>query len=145
REFLTSRSLANRPSRLASGTNGPLRRQAQEGDGIRSHRMVLTQTALRGAYVIDIEPIEDERGFFARSWCRREFAAHGLNIDVAQCNVSRNRSRGTLRGLHYQVAPHAEVKIVRCTKGAVYDVMVDLRPESETYLRHFGAELTEDN
>jgi dTDP-4-dehydrorhamnose 3,5-epimerase len=107
--------------------------------------MLFTETSLSGAFVIDIERHEDSRGFFARSWCRREFEAHGLNPCVVQCNVSRNRSSGTLRGLHYQIAPHEEAKLVRCTRGAIYDVIVDLRDDSRTYLRHFGAELTEDN
>jgi dTDP-4-dehydrorhamnose 3,5-epimerase len=107
--------------------------------------MVFTETGLNGAFIVDLERLEDDRGFFARSWCRREFEARGLNADLVQCNVSLNRAKGTLRGLHYQAAPHAEVKLVRCTKGAIYDVIVDLRPESDTFLRHFGCALTEDN
>src|SRR5262245_54178861 len=107
--------------------------------------MIFTETELKGAFIIDLERMEDDRGFFARSWCRREFLAHGLNGELAQCNVSRNRVAGTLRGLHYQAAPNAEAKLVRCTKGAIYDVMVDLRPGSKTFLRHVGCTLSEDN
>jgi dTDP-4-dehydrorhamnose 3,5-epimerase len=107
--------------------------------------MQFTETALAGAFVIDLERREDERGFFARAWCEEEFAAHGLDTRVSQCNVSFNERRGTLRGLHYQVPPHAEVKVVRCTRGAVYDVIVDLRPDSGTYTRWIGVELTAEN
>ena len=107
--------------------------------------MVFQETVLGGAFVIDLEPIEDERGFFARSYCAREFAAHGLHTDWPQCNVSYNRRQGTLRGMHYQAPPHAEVKLVRCTRGAIHDVIIDLRPESETFRRHVGVELTAAN
>jgi dTDP-4-dehydrorhamnose 3,5-epimerase len=107
--------------------------------------MVFTETGLKGSFIVDLERVEDDRGFFARSWCRHEFEARGLNAKLAQCNVSRNRIKGTLRGLHYQVPPHAEAKLVRCTRGAIYDVMVDLRLRSDTFLRHFGCVLTEDN
>jgi dTDP-4-dehydrorhamnose 3,5-epimerase len=107
--------------------------------------MRFTETELAGAFVIDLERREDDRGFFARAWCEEEFAAQGLDTRVSQCNVSFNERRGTLRGLHYQVPPHAEVKIIRCTSGAVYDVIVDLRPESQTYTRWIGVELTADN
>jgi dTDP-4-dehydrorhamnose 3,5-epimerase len=107
--------------------------------------MRFAETELPGAFVIDLERREDERGFFARAWCERELAEHGLDTRVSQCNLAFNERRGTLRGLHYQVAPHAEVKLVRCTRGAVYDVIVDLRPESATYTRWIGVELTEDN
>jgi dTDP-4-dehydrorhamnose 3,5-epimerase len=107
--------------------------------------MVFTETGLKNAFILDVERFEDDRGFFARSWCRREFESRGLNADLVQCNVSGNRVKGTLRGLHYQAAPYAEAKVVRCTRGAIYDVMVDLRPRSETFLRHFGCVLTEDN
>jgi dTDP-4-dehydrorhamnose 3,5-epimerase len=107
--------------------------------------MVFAETGLSGAYVVDPERHVDERGFFARSWCSREFEARGLNACIVQCNVSRNTMRGTLRGMHYQTPPHAEVKLVRCTKGAIYDVIVDLRQNSATYLSHFGIELTADN
>jgi dTDP-4-dehydrorhamnose 3,5-epimerase len=102
-------------------------------------------TALEGAYLIEIEPRADERGFFARSFCRHEFEAHGLNPAVAQCNISFNVSARTLRGMHYQAEPFREVKVVRCTNGAIYDAVIDLRPDSATYRRWFGAELTADN
>jgi dTDP-4-dehydrorhamnose 3,5-epimerase len=107
--------------------------------------MRFTETALPGAYLVDLERREDERGFFARAWAEDEFAAHGLDTRVSQCNLSFNERRGTLRGLHYQVAPHAEVKVVRCTRGAVYDVIVDLRPGSATYLRWIAVELSTEN
>jgi dTDP-4-dehydrorhamnose 3,5-epimerase len=107
--------------------------------------MRFTKTRVRGAFLIELDRIEDERGFFARSWCRREFEAHGLNPCVAQCNVSRNRLMGTLRGIHFQAHPHEEAKLVRCTKGAIYDVVVDLRKGSETFLQHDGAVLSDDN
>jgi dTDP-4-dehydrorhamnose 3,5-epimerase len=107
--------------------------------------MTFTATPLAGAFVIDPEPIEDERGFFARSFCVEEFRARGLNPRVVQCNVSFNRRRGTVRGLHYQRAPHGEAKLVRCTAGALYDVIVDLRPDSPTMQRHFAIELSARN
>ncbi len=107
--------------------------------------MVFHETKLAGAYVVDLEPRLDDRGFFARSWCQREFAQHGLNPVLVQCNVSYNKLAGTLRGMHFQVAPHAEVKLVRCTRGAIYDVMLDLRPGSPTFKQHVGFELTADN
>jgi dTDP-4-dehydrorhamnose 3,5-epimerase len=103
--------------------------------------MRFTETALKGACIVDIERRADRRGFFARTFCAQEFAAHGLRPVVAQCNVSFNHSRGTLRGLHYQVPPATEAKLVRCTRGAIYDVIVDLRPQSPTYLHHLGVEL----
>jgi dTDP-4-dehydrorhamnose 3,5-epimerase len=102
-------------------------------------------TPLPGAVVLDLERREDERGFFARSFCQQEFAAHGLDVSVAQCNVSFNRRRGTLRGMHWQVEPHGEAKLVRVTRGTLYDVIVDLRPGQATYCRWFGVELTADN
>lgn len=107
--------------------------------------MIFTPTRLTGAYLIDIEPRQDERGFFARAWCQEEFEAHGLNTRPVQANVSFNKRKGTLRGLHYQLAPHAETKLVRCTRGAIWDVMVDLRSDSTTYRQCIGAELTADN
>jgi len=103
------------------------------------------ETPLRGAWVVDLAPIEDERGFFARSFCEKEFSERGLNPRVVQCNVSFNRRRGTLRGMHYQAAPHEEAKLVRCTQGAVWDVIVDLRPGSPTFKRWYGAELSAAN
>src|SRR5262245_4186283 len=107
--------------------------------------MKFVETPLAGAFVIDPEPRIDDRGFFARAFCRNEFAARGLELAVVQCNVSYNERKGTLRGLHYQVAPHAEVKLVRCTMGAVFDAIVDLRPESPTFRRWYGVELSADN
>jgi dTDP-4-dehydrorhamnose 3,5-epimerase len=104
-----------------------------------------TETKVAGAFLIGPEPIGDERGFFARSFCREGFEAHGLNPVVAQCNLSFNHRRGTLRGLHYQAAPHQEAKLVRCTRGAIWDVAVDLRPGSATYRAWFGAELSDGN
>jgi dTDP-4-dehydrorhamnose 3,5-epimerase len=107
--------------------------------------VIFTETELRGAFLIDLEPHSDERGFFARVWCEREFEQHGLSTKVVQCNVAYNHTKSTLRGMHYQAPPHAEIKLVRCTRGGVYDVIVDLRPESATYLRWFGVELTAEN
>lgn len=107
--------------------------------------MILSETPLAGAFLLDIERFEDERGFFARTFCGDELRAHGLESNVAQCSVSFNHARGTLRGLHYQDAPHEEVKIVRCTRGAIWDVIVDLRRESGTYRRWTAVELTADN
>ncbi len=107
--------------------------------------MIFTATALEGAYVVELEPREDERGFFARAWCESEFRDHDLSTEIAQCNISFNHKRGTLRGMHYQVAPHAEVKLIRCTRGAVYDVIVDLRPDSPTQTHWIGVDLTAEN
>jgi dTDP-4-dehydrorhamnose 3,5-epimerase len=100
---------------------------------------------LAGAFVIELDELGDERGFFARSFCREEFEKHGLRPAIAQCNVSFNHRRGTLRGLHWQAEPHAEAKLVRCTRGAVWDVIVDLRPGSPSARRWFAAELTGEN
>jgi dTDP-4-dehydrorhamnose 3,5-epimerase len=99
---------------------------------------------LADAYLIELEPHGDDRGFFARTWCRDEFIAHGLDPAVAQCSMSRNARAGTLRGMHFQRRPHAEVKLVRCSRGAIFDVVVDLRPGSPTHTAWFGAELTEE-
>jgi len=107
--------------------------------------MIFTETKLKGAFLIDLQKSQDERGFFARTWCHEEFAAHGLNTQLAQCNISFNRKKGTLRGMHYQTAPHAEAKLVRCTRGAIYDVIVDLRPDSPAFKQWFAATLTADN
>jgi dTDP-4-dehydrorhamnose 3,5-epimerase len=107
--------------------------------------MIFLETPLRGAYVIELEKYEDERGFFARSWCAKEFSTKGLDTNLVQCNVSFNKKKGTLRGLHYQLPPHAETKLVRCTKGSLYDVIVDLRANSPTFLKWFGVELAADN
>jgi dTDP-4-dehydrorhamnose 3,5-epimerase len=100
---------------------------------------------LAGAYIVDLTPKSDFRGFFARTFCAREFEAHGLPPTVAQCNVAFNHYRGTIRGMHYQVGPSRETKLVRCTRGAILDVIVDLRPGSPTYLRHVAVELTDVN
>jgi dTDP-4-dehydrorhamnose 3,5-epimerase len=107
--------------------------------------MRFCETPLAGAFVIELERREDERGFFARCWCQDEFAAHGIDTAWVQSNVSFNHHAGTLRGLHYQAEPHGEDKLVRCTMGAAYDVLVDLRPGSPTYARWFAVELTADN
>ena len=107
--------------------------------------MIFTETRLNGAFVLDLEKLEDERGFFARTWCKREFAEHGLNAKLVQCSVSFNEKRGTLRGMHYQMAPHGEAKLVRCTSGAIYDVIIDLRRDSPTFMQWVGTELTSAN
>jgi dTDP-4-dehydrorhamnose 3,5-epimerase len=107
--------------------------------------MRFVPTRLAGAYVIEQERHADERGFFARTWCREEFARHGLEAELVQCSVSFNGRRGTLRGLHYQAPPFAEAKLVRCTRGALYDVAVDLRPGSATFRTWVGVELSEDD
>jgi dTDP-4-dehydrorhamnose 3,5-epimerase len=106
--------------------------------------MRFAPTNLEGVLIVDLEPHADERGFFARSFCADEFAARGLRTDVLQCNVSFNRRRGTLRGMHFQVAPRAEAKLVRCTRGLLLDVVVDLRPDSPTYCRWAAVELGGD-
>lgn len=107
--------------------------------------MIFTPTPLSGAYVVDIEPHEDNRGFFARAWCQKEFEAKGLNTRIVQINIGYNKRRGTVRGMHFQLPPDAEVKAVRCVRGAVYDVILDLRAGSPTYKKWFGVELTESN
>jgi dTDP-4-dehydrorhamnose 3,5-epimerase len=107
--------------------------------------MRFTEAALEGAFIIDPEPRQDERGFFARTWCEREFAAQGLHLRWVQCNISFSKDRGTVRGLHYQAAPYAEAKLIRCTIGAIYDVIIDLRPDSPTFKRWAAVELTADN
>jgi dTDP-4-dehydrorhamnose 3,5-epimerase len=107
--------------------------------------MIFTASPLAGAYIVDVSRLEDERGFFARSFCAEEFGAFGLATEMSQCSVSFNARRGTLRGLHFQAAPHDEEKLVRCTRGAIFDVIVDIRPDSQTYRRWFGTELTAAN
>jgi dTDP-4-dehydrorhamnose 3,5-epimerase len=107
--------------------------------------MIFTETKLKGAFTIDIERREDSRGFFARAFCQHEFEAHGLKPMIAQANVAFNNSKGTLRGMHFQFPPAAETKLVRCTRGAILDIIVDLRPESPTFLQHIAVELSEDN
>src|SRR5437773_2406837 len=107
--------------------------------------VILTETPLPGAFVIEPEPLEDTRGLFARTWCRREFEARGLETRIAQCSTSFNKRKGTLRGMHYQRPPSAETKIVRCTRGSMYDVIIDLRSDSSTFTRHFAVVLTAEN
>lgn len=104
--------------------------------------MRFIETPLNSAFVIEPERLEDDRGFFARTWCQREFSAHGLNPNLVQCNVSFNSKTGTLRGMHHQAAPHEEAKLVRCTMGSIYDVIIDIRPDSTTYKAWFAVELT---
>jgi dTDP-4-dehydrorhamnose 3,5-epimerase len=104
-----------------------------------------TETPVPGAWLIELEPIADDRGWFARTFCAEEFAAHGLDPAVAQCNASFNARDGTLRGMHYQAEPHGEAKLVRCTRGAVFDAVVDLRPDSPAFCRWTGHELTASN
>jgi len=107
--------------------------------------MIFTETPLKGAFIIDLEKREDNRGFFARAFCQKEFAEHGLKPVIAQANVAFNKTKGTLRGMHFQFPPAAETKLVRCTRGAILDIIVDLRPESPTYMQHVEVELSEDN
>jgi len=107
--------------------------------------MIFKETKLKGAYIIELEPMADERGFFARSYCQEEFEAHGLNTRIVQCNVSYNKKKGTLRGMHYQTAPYEEVKLINCPRGVIYDVIIDLRPYSPTYSQWFAVELSSEN
>ena len=107
--------------------------------------MQFTETELSGAFIIEIQKILDSRGFFARAWCQHEFKKHGINSSITQSNLSFNQQKGTLRGLHYQAAPYEEAKLVRCTKGGIFDVAVDLRNSSSTYGKWVGVELTADN
>ena len=107
--------------------------------------MIFTETKLKGAFIIDIKPHDDERGFFTRAFCQREFAEHGLKPVIAQANIGFNKRRGTIRGMHFQFPPAAETKLVRASRGAVLDIIVDLRPESPTYLQHVEVELSADN
>ncbi|HIE01039.1 MAG TPA: dTDP-4-dehydrorhamnose 3,5-epimerase [Thiotrichaceae bacterium] len=107
--------------------------------------MKFIETELKGAYLIELEPIEDERGFFARSWCQKEFIEHNLNPNLVQCNLSFNHKRCTLRGMHYQEKPHEEAKLIRCTRGAIYDVIIDLRQQSLTFKQWVAVELTAEN
>jgi dTDP-4-dehydrorhamnose 3,5-epimerase len=107
--------------------------------------MIFTETVLKGAFVIEPEPIKDERGIFARVWCQKEFEAQGLKVTWVQNNLSVNSRKGTMRGMHYQVAPYEEVKLVQCTMGAIYDVIADLRPTSSTYCHYVGVVLSAEN
>lgn len=107
--------------------------------------MIFVEADLKGAYLIEPEPFTDERGFFSRIWCEKEFAENGLVAEIKQTNISYNHRAGTLRGMHYQVDPYQEIKIIRCTRGAIYDVIIDLRRNSPTFGRWYGVELNEDN
>jgi dTDP-4-dehydrorhamnose 3,5-epimerase len=107
--------------------------------------MFFRETKIVGAFEIDLDVKVDERGLFARTWCREEFKAHGLNSSLAQCSLSFNARRGTLRGMHYQAAPYAETKLVRCTRGAIYDVIIDLRPQSSSFKKWIAVVLTSEN
>jgi dTDP-4-dehydrorhamnose 3,5-epimerase len=107
--------------------------------------MIFTETKLKGAFIIDLEPRQDDRGSFARTFCQREFDDRGLKPTIVQASIAINRRKGTLRGMHFQYPPAAETKIVRCTRGAILDIIVDLRPESPTYLEHVAVELDADN
>ncbi len=107
--------------------------------------MRFTETPIRGAWVVDLERIEDERGFFARTWCAKEFAEHGMHAQLAQCSVSFNTKKNTLRGMHFQRAPHEEAKLVSCPRGRIWDVVLDLRRDSETFCRWHGVELSPEN
>lgn len=107
--------------------------------------MIFTETKLPGAFIIDIEKRGDDRGFFARTWCQREFEEHRLNTHLVQTNLAFTKTKGVLRGMHYQAPPHAEAKLIRCTSGAIFDMMIDLRPESNTFKQWLGTELTVGN
>jgi dTDP-4-dehydrorhamnose 3,5-epimerase len=107
--------------------------------------MLFTQTSLKDAYIIEPERVEDDRGYFARTWCQQEFVQHGLDSELSQCNISFNHKQGTVRGMHLQLLPFAETKLVRCTQGAMYDVIVDLRADSPTFQQWTAIELTADN
>ena len=107
--------------------------------------MIFTETKLEGAFIIDLERRTDERGFFARAFCQHEFREHGLKPVIAQANIASNHKKGTVRGMHFQYPPMAEAKLVRCTRGAIVDIIIDLRPESDTYLQHIAVELSEEN
>jgi len=107
--------------------------------------MIFNHTTLNDAFLIDIEKKEDSRGFFARAWDIKEFQQNGLNTNLMQCNISRSKKKGTIRGMHYQKYPHQEAKLIRCTKGKIYDVIIDLRPNSKSYKKWEGFELSSDN
>ena len=105
--------------------------------------MLFTETKLPGAYIIEIEQKNDERGFFARTFCQKEFHKQGIDFNIVQCNISFNKEKGTIRGMHYQIAPHEEAKLVSCVRGAIYDVIIDLRKDSATYCQWYASELSE--
>jgi dTDP-4-dehydrorhamnose 3,5-epimerase len=120
----------------------PVRHPDPRGSG---NPVIFRETLLPGVFVVEPEPKEDHRGFFARIWCAREFAEHGLDARLVQCSLSYNRRRGTLRGMHVQAPPHGEAKLIRCTRGAIYDVALDIRPDSPTCPQHVGVELSAAN
>jgi dTDP-4-dehydrorhamnose 3,5-epimerase len=120
-------------------------REIHCADTETGNHMKFIETKLKGAYLIELEPINDERGFFARNFCIEEFKKAGIDFKIVQCNISYNKKAGTLRGMHYQTAPHEEAKLVSCTRGKIYDVIVDLRKASSTYCQWFAAELSADN
>lgn len=107
--------------------------------------MTFHETMLKGAFVVELDKVDDDRGFFARSFCAREFEQHGLRSNVAQVNISQNHEKGTIRGMHYQISPASEPKLIRCIRGAIWDVIIDMRPSSDTYLQHIRVELSADN
>jgi dTDP-4-dehydrorhamnose 3,5-epimerase len=107
--------------------------------------MIFTETKLKGAFTIEIKKLEDDRGFFGRAWCAREFEEHGLKANICQINTSLTKKKGTIRGMHFQVAPYHESKFVRCTHGRIYDVIIDLRPDSPTFMQWTGNELSREN
>ena len=107
--------------------------------------MIFTETRLKGAFIIEIKKIEDERGFFGRAWCQKEFEEHGLNPNICQINASHTKKKGTIRGLHYQIDPYQEAKFIRCTRGRVFDLIIDLRPDSPTFMQWIGNELSSDS
>jgi dTDP-4-dehydrorhamnose 3,5-epimerase len=107
--------------------------------------MIFKETPLKGAFIIELEKMGDDRGFFSRTWCQKEFQTQGLNTKIVQCNLTSSANTGTLRGLHYQIAPHEEAKTVSCIRGKIYDVIVDLRPDSQSYLQWMGFELSSNN
>jgi len=107
--------------------------------------MIFIETELKGVCMIELEPLEDERGFFARTFCQDEFKRHGLNLNIVQCNLSYNRRKSTLRGMHYQAAPYGEAKLVGCIRGALYDVVIDIRPNSKSFKQWISVELTDEN
>jgi len=107
--------------------------------------VIFSETELKGAFLLELDKHNDERGYFARTFCQREFEAHGLNPHVVQCSTSFNKKKGTLRGMHWQAAPYEETKLIGCLQGAIYDVIVDIRPGSSTYMRHFAADLSDVN
>jgi dTDP-4-dehydrorhamnose 3,5-epimerase len=129
-----------RPDEKRRGRDGPVRRLIGEEKCV-----IFTETKLAGAFILDLERRGDNRGFFARTFCQHEFEEHGLKPVIAQANVAFNKYKGTLRGMHFQFPPHPETKLVRATRGAILDIIVDLRPESPTYLEHIGVELSADN